>query len=180
MITRERLQELIEQDAIIYIIKAEPFIAGYVNELKIVPIALNNCYGISTEKYNKKYNCKPQFYRNAFVCETICDADKVFETKEEAEWYLKFGNITRTETLSLPSWEELKQKISSNGYGNKTIVNFDNYIFEYKRTKTQVVLGINLGCETLFYGELTLANYTDACELAKKLFLGQEKSTDTR
>ena len=43
MITRERLQELIEQDAIIYIIKAEPFIAGYVNELKIVPIALNNC-----------------------------------------------------------------------------------------------------------------------------------------
>ena len=30
-------------------------------------------------------------------------------TKEEAEWELEFGNITRTETLRLPTFEEIKK-----------------------------------------------------------------------
>ena len=31
--------------------------------------------------------------------------NNVFATKEEAEWQLEFGNITRTEKLELPTWE---------------------------------------------------------------------------
>lgn len=34
-----------------------------------------------------------------------------YNIKEEAaEWHKEFGNITRTETLKLPTWEELKNK----------------------------------------------------------------------
>lgn len=118
-----------------------------------------------------------QIIDNILYCGSeIVSLGNLFETKEKAEWELEFGNITRIETLSLPSWEELQNKIQSNGFGNKIIANFDSYVFEYKRSlKNSVVIGINLGSETLYYGDLTKDNYIEACKLAKKLFLGEVK-----
>ena len=172
MITKKRLEELIEQGATIYIIKTEPFIAGYVNKLKVVPITLNNCYGISTEKYNKKHNCKPQFYYSAFVFEDICDVDKVFETKEEAEWYLKFGNITRTETLSLPTFEEIIKEIGMNGTYNIEFTSkneWDECTLSVCTARQYIIV------EGYKHWDLTKANYLEACEICRKLFLGEEE-----
>ena len=33
----------------------------------------------------------------------------VYENKEEAEWVAEFGNVTRTEKLELPTWEQFKK-----------------------------------------------------------------------
>ena len=110
------------------------------------------------------------------VYRNIYDIKYLFENKEEFDWLLEFGNIQRTETLSLPTWEDMQNKIQSNGFGNKVIANFDSYVFEYKKSlNLQVVIGINLGSETLYYGDLTKENYLEACRLAKKLFLGEKE-----
>ena len=83
MITKERLQELIEQGATIYEVK-------YNN---INPVSLKNKIRFISKKYsvvvfeprpNEKYKHHKYF-------------DKLFETKEEAEWHKEFSRIERTE-----------------------------------------------------------------------------------
>lgn len=167
MITKERLEELIKEKALIF----------YILNNSVALLRLNNSYGISVEEYNKKYNCKPQFYHSGYVFQNICDADKIFETKEEAEWYLEFGNIQRTETLSLPSWEEF--------YAGKSIcfktrnIEYRLYIYTINERTNNCRIMISADKYDLDWFEfekpLTKENYTEACRLAKKLFLGEKE-----
>ena len=110
MITKERFEDLIKN----------------ADENSII-------WGVTDYTYHKsKPNLKidyfkllniPSFYKNNidkfFEMENNTE---FFETKEEAEWELEFGNITRTERLSLPSWEEFNNSGESvvfrDVYGN--------------------------------------------------------------
>lgn len=83
MISKQRLKELIRQGALIF----------YILNNSVALLRLDNSYGISMEEYNKEHNCKPQFYHSGHVYQDICDADKIFETKEEAEAKAKLKEL---------------------------------------------------------------------------------------
>ena len=103
-----------------------------------------------------------------------------FDTKEEAEWQIEFGNITRTETLELPTWEDLQSKT-------------EHYIrFNTKRwTKCWLAIDMpyknDVGKILITYADtdnnyhiiydkrLTKENYTRACRKCKELFLGEKE-----
>ena len=107
--------------------------------------------------------------------------DKLFETKEEAEWHKEFGCLERTERLELPTWEEFNKK---------------GYVEFFSEDKTKLVLEKTLTIDydrepisyyvleividdynhtLLFEAEYTKENYTLACRKAKELFLGEKK-----
>lgn len=99
----------------------------------------------------------------------------IFETKEEAEWALEFGNITRTETLILPTWEEfIKEK--SVCFKTKNI-EYRLYIYTInaKTNNCRIMISADEYNYDRFVFEkpLTKENYIDACRLCKQLFLGE-------
>lgn len=154
MITKERLKELIQQRATVY--------ANGYGELKLIPendIEIyangNNSYILYALEPNRKY--KNEIF-----------AEELFETKEDAEFAEEFQNITRTETLSLPKFEELKK--------------FERFEFKAKdghRYTIHYISGFNTLAitgiiENKYYGEATKEHYLEACKIAKKLFLGEK------
>ena len=104
MITKERLQELIEQGATIYIGFGSP------------------CYEIIIDK---TWNIEKDTHlkRGSFYVQLKF----LFETKEDAEEYAEFGNITRTERLELPSWGEVNHKERIFVYKFHIKDNFDGF-----------------------------------------------------
>lgn len=148
-ITRERLEELIEKGVEIYSIYESPF-------------------------------DKP--------CVSYIELDKLFETKAEVEFVAKYKNIERTEYLDLPTWEEAEidklVEISNNqNYSWYLIKSFtdkkNNEMFEFSLSKDddQFYLSVNNedgSYKDLFCKPLTYENYLQACELCKKLFIGEE------
>lgn len=152
MITKERLEELIKQGATIY-----TTYGGYISEIN-----LHRKYDYSTD--NHLFEADIVAGETGFRKYTF---NILFETKEEAEWNLEFGNITRTEQLKLPTWEEFLKldKI---------------YSFRTKYGKVAVMFSDN---NTLFVEDeewnilrqpLTKENYTLACRKCKELFLGED------
>ena len=157
MIKPDRLKELIEQEAIIYdIFKCDI----YAIDLKVA------------EYYDVPDYI--EYINNYYQCRLTRNCDDLFETKEEAEWYLEFCNITREEKLVLPSWAEFKENCNfptihcKNGKtANFTVSN--SYLEIYKDSDDGY-------CEKKIYGKpLTKENYIDACRLCKQLFLGEEE-----
>ena len=84
MIEKNRLEELIEQGATVY-------------------MANRYTEGIFLDKRNFEVTDKELIFKYKIYAVLLED---LFETKEDAEEYAEFGNITRTERLELPSWEE--------------------------------------------------------------------------
>ena len=154
MIEKKRLEELIEQGATIYEVK-------YNN---INPVSLTNKIRFISEKYpvivfeprpNEKYKHHKYF-------------DKLFETKEEAEWHKEFGCIERTETLELPTWEEF--------------IEMEEVCFWKKNHRQTVIrvlgtkyIAVETSYERFFIGDLTKESYIKACRKAKELFLGKQE-----
>ena len=155
MIEKERLEELIEQGATIYEVK-------YNN---INPVSLAN-------------KIRDVYYKNGVIAVEPRPDEKylhhkyfkrLFETKEDAEFALEFQNITRTETLNLPTWEELNiiDEIKIYGeYGKRYIVQVDEY---------DISIYASDGYDFILYKrfERTKKNYIKACTIARKLFLGE-------
>ena len=168
MIEKQRLEELIEQGATIWVL--------YENKIyphKAKNIAVNG------------FNCVSMGF----------DFNHLFETKEEAEEYAEFGNITRTEKLELPSWEiieniiERKKRFGLNHsdrvlariitkdsiYYFKICKDLDLFTFELKQT----YIGEDL-CEELTsrfpvsLGKATKSNYDKVRRLCVKLFKGED------
>lgn len=166
MITKERLEELIEQETCIF----------YILNNSVAILRLNDSYGISVEKYNKEYNCKPQFYHSGYVYQDICDADKIFETKEEAEEYLEFGDIVREEKLKIDipfnEFCELDSLIVMFRieFTGKDGTSYMLYAFEHK----DIILWNKDDDERIVFNKpLTKENYNEVRRLCKRLFLGE-------
>ena len=151
MISKERLEELIEQGATIW---------GVYD------------YTYSYDKPNKKVehiNLDMFYHYYKDIEEFIMrqgDYCNLFETKEEAEWHREFGRVERTEKLELPTWEEFEEK--------KFIWFFDSHhkrcCLHYLNCNNKIF--INKGGEVIEIGDFTKENYTIACRKAKELFLG--------
>lgn len=135
-ISRERLEELIKEGATIYWV--------INNTIKELP-----------------YKDIPTFW----IKDIYNYFDRLlFETKEDAEWFLEFGNITRTEKLELPSWEEFWNSGKTIWFIGKDGGQYA--ISQYSR-------GILLNDE--YIGYLNKESYIKACHIAKKLFIGDER-----
>lgn len=93
--------------------------------------------------------------------------DNIYETKEDAEFAKEFKNITRTVTLTLPTFEELQQ------IGKFEFKSADGYRYDIfiVGTKKLILTGI---IENKYTGESTKENYIKLCKIAKKLFLGEK------
>ena len=98
----------------------------------------------------------------------IYETKYLFATREEAEWQLEFGNITRTEKLELPTWEKM-QEIERFDFKGKDGHRYTMYFISGFRT-----LAITGIIRNEYYGEATYENYLEACRICKKLFLGEE------
>lgn len=160
MITPGRLKRLIKQEATIY------------NRYGEIKLKRENGYYYDVDDclmFMKETNNAEDKVEYAWECGFL------FENKEDAEWELEFGNITRTETLKLPRWEEIYEVANKNilymrgGYigtieGNR-YPNFDERKIIIKKIWSDAIL---------FNKPLTKENYIEACRLCKKLFLGEK------
>lgn len=155
MITKERLVELIEQGATIY--------GKIYGDILAIELSKKNKPEI---KYDDRLDvyCTSNEWRNKMQFCYLC------ETKEEAEWELEFGNITRTETLKLPKWEEFNK----NSYFQFVSKDMSNVVLaESSYLEINEYIDGEF-VQTFFHKEMNKENYIEACKLAKKLFLGEE------
>lgn len=151
MIARERLEQLIEKGAEIW--------------------------HLCGRKDIRKTNARdiPTHYRLNNFKDWELYKEYYFETKEDAEEYAEFGNITRTEKLELPSWEDVKKDSETLKYGTYTIAEY-KHLFSLnlkilKYFPTQIVLFT----DTEKYGwNLSRENYNEARRLCVKLFKGED------
>lgn len=169
MISKKRLKELIKQKATIWSVDWDKII---LNE------------------NSKICKCYSDFAKNNLVeyclyalveCDNVyhdMDCDTLYETEEEMNWQLEFGNITRTETLNFPTWEELQNKKEFYlGFNNKEgIVRYYLAIdMPYQKDYGAILISYsdtNNDTVICFDKIATKENYTLACRKAKELFLG--------
>ena len=155
MISKERLEELIEQGATIYSNEYGEIQLIKENDLSLYENGQNN-YILYALEPNKKYHNE------------IFDED-LFETEEEAKWFAEFGCVERTERLELPTWEEVSRDLENAPVGNYVIKSSDGWSLEYVKYNETV---IGLYSEYVWSEwEATKENYTLACRKAKELFL---------
>lgn len=162
-ITKERLQELIKQGATIWEYNYEPFIAGYSSIIHINPLQLDtNCYIEDDKLYTQRAEERSDF--DIFEAEL----KDIFETRKQAEWYLKY-HATRTEELDLPTWEEPKADQIT------TFMCKDHREARLYVSKFYNCVCIEIGDWTEFREEYSEENYIKACDLCVKLFKGEEE-----
>lgn len=147
MITKERIKKLADLEKTIYEVKyyninpvnLEPGIKIYKDCIK-VPARLEGRYGVH------------KYYKN------------LFETFEEAQEYLDYGDISRTETLTIPTYEQYKKNPIFNFYS------FDHKIVNVYGDKKIVICKDSL---VIFSEKLNEENYTKVRKQCKELFLGE-------
>lgn len=156
MIKKERLEELIEQIADIFVVMSfGVYTHKLTREYKF------GDYGVGVVKYGK-------------VSERWAYED-LFETKEDAEEYAEFGNITRTERLELPNWEEFN-KVSTFTFRRKDGTDMEIAIWHNCPDDDCKTIKITLSYDwtaCCFEKPLTRENYNDARRLCIKLFKGE-------
>ena len=155
MISKERLEELIEQ------------------EKQVWKIYKDTCQGV--------YQVPAGLFGVGFssqVDETT-PFNELFETKEQAEWYKEFGCIERTDYLDLPTWEEIQKCSLYTLYFN----NKELYLYRVYFNREAEMITIEeqneeyLECFTKIEElPLTKENYILACRKAKELFLGEKEN----
>lgn len=156
MISKERLEKLIEQCATVY----DPdTLWDSIGEIK-----LNKNMKIKNGRLDGDLG---DLGLEGAMCSCSIPLNDLVETKEEAEWHLEFGNITRTERLELPTWEEFDEEKFIWFVDKKQnqcclyYLNIANKIF------------INVSGEVIEIGDLTKENYILACRKCRELFLGE-------
>ena len=165
MISKEKLQELIDKKERAYYMQQYD-INGVWIKLENVSIEENNYQELVLRNNGEGwyFSCLQSYPVNSLPLRDL------YGTQEDAEFAKKFKNIERTEILNLPTFEELKK--------------FERFDFKakdgYKYTihfisgfNTLAITGI---IENKYYGEATKENYLEACKIAKKIFLGEDKN----
>lgn len=157
MIEKERLEELIEQGAIIY--AYNPLIRKTIIKVRL------NKYIFFYKNRNKALS-----YWLDKELETDRDVgylEELFETKEDAEEYAEFGNITIIERLELPNWKEFLKQETAFMFKSKT----GQIISLFKDDNTIYIEDENWN---ILRKSLTRENYNEARRICVKLFKGEE------
>lgn len=168
MISKERLEELIEQGATIYV-RDIYNVVGSIDFCEYEGRIFKNCFQFRVKikpNLSNYYGCEPNWSDDILL-------ENIFETKEDAKWYKEFGCIERTERLELPTWEEFYNGefchfISKECKYSLSPDLIHNTIFLY-----ECVWGGGFYIHSRW--ELTKENYTLACRKCKELFLGEKK-----
>ena len=163
MITKERLEELIEQGATIYSTDTKMY--GLVKWLE-----LEN--KLERLEFNKDGEVKLFIIDNGWW--HWFNLKDLYEDLEDVKWHKEFGCIERTERLELPTWEEFKNKKTKHVcfMSKDTFCFFE--LYEDKQKNRLILLDHDCDYE-YFNEELTKENYTTACGLCKEFFLGEKK-----
>jgi len=157
MITKERLEELIEQGATIYQIRDNMIVD----------------YQLCTYNYLEDNDLIYENVITNYFRRWIGKLENLFETKEDAEWELKM-TATRTETLKLPSFNELQTK--KEYYKNFALYFHLAIDMPYKKDVGAVIISQNDlkgNSYIIFDKPLTKENYIEACKLCLRLFKGE-------
>lgn len=158
MIEKERLEEFIQNKTVIYNIAKGQDGTRWLRTLDVNDI-------IDIEEKFIYY--VPDEYPE------IANFSDLFETKEDAEFALRFQNILRTEELNLPTFEEFCKNtffaFTAYNYRYALCIDYDGSLVvgEYDEYENY------FPGEEINYGELTKENYLKACELCRKLYLGE-------
>ena len=157
MISEERLNDIINKKETVWVV-----------------------YSITPEK-NGVVEMTAKRYENlikpAIILQAAYGLKNLFETEEAAEFASKFQNITQTETLDLTLFEDLPE------YFDISFVRFDKeldcyIIYElYTKFNEICILFRNIteeASDCIFREPRTKENYIKACEMARKLFLGEK------
>ena len=166
MIEKSRLEELIKQGATIYEAKY-----GKVNPIDLAKQKVR----FISEKMNmidfepsteEKYLNHKYFHR-------------LFETRKQAEWALKYQRIPRTEYLDLPTWEELITDDKYKYHYGLSFFDFDNYrliaCIPTEDDNTEFIgIDVDRNTELYHWDKATEENYEKACDLCVKLFKGEK------
>lgn len=160
MVTKERLEELMRNCAVIYGIEFDKIESYDLSDedICISPAEFGD-YGL------RIFNSLGYWNDVRF--------ENLFESKKEAEWYKEFGCIQRTEQLKLPTWQEFKnQKIHTVCFFSKnTNCFFEMFIHE----KNNKLVLYDHDCDYKYFNDIaTKENYIKACRIAKAHFLGEE------
>lgn len=145
MISEKRLEDIIQNKGTLWCV--DKFHNPY--KLRVIPITL-----------------KKEFIK-------LWGEENLFATEEEAKEFLKYGNITRTEKLELPMWEEF----CSDKRIEFTAQNKYSYICEwvtYSDLGKTIIIYRPLIKGEIFKEPLTRENYDKARDLCIKLFRGEE------
>lgn len=160
MITKERLEELIEHGATIY---TPDDVWQTIGEIYLE----KKCY-ISEDDRLRNEKITYEDLPNATAMYSI-PLEDLFETKEDAKFDLRFKRIPRTEYLDLPTWEEFTKE--------RDMEEFGFYSKYHKYTTLKVIsdkyLAVEDNWERYYTSELTEENYIKACEMCRKLWLGE-------
>lgn len=147
-ISRERLEELIEQGATIYVVNNKVVFEEKLNKHYTHDV-LKDCvcwWGIPRKRW---------FFKD------------IFETKAEAEWVVKM-HTARTEYFEPPTWEEFEKEHKPYRFISKSGLRETIYIFDKNIHNKLLSSGSRL------FGKPTKENYIKAVEYARKLFEGEK------
>lgn len=157
MITRERLEELIEQGATIW-----------HNEWEEIKLDKNTCEICEVQSVTGKHISWCLYFEyewNNTKQHTTVHINELEEDVETSKWHYEM-DCERTERLTLPTWEEF--------------IEMEEFCFFQKNHKQTIIrvlgtkyLGVETNFERYYTGDLTKENYIKACRKAKELFLGE-------
>lgn len=160
MITRKRLQELIDKKEKIYY-KTKYEIPGYWVPLENVLIRKNIC--------DELVLVNDKDYWNFCHQDTKCiSLDDLYETEEDSNEFFKYGNITKT--LKFPF-------VSYNDFLRGKTIEVENVVSVSKATKFDcIVIWDMVKGKQQIIDYATRENYHKALDIARNLFLGVDKN----
>ena len=163
MITKERLEELLEENSTIY-----TTYGGYVSEIN-----LDFLSDYIEGNYLFEANLVAQEINHIQYTFNI-----LFETKEDAKFASKYQNISRIDYLNLPTYEEFIKNYQS--FGDDLIPDEKCVIFTCKdgvyslyACDNEIWVGKDTDGSVMFHKELNRDNYIEACDICVKLFKGE-------
>lgn len=154
MISEERLSIIIQEKGEVWCI------SKYHMPYRVIPVIFDG---------------KPKIEPHSFI--TGWGAKNIYETKEEAEECLTYGNITRTEKFPYVSWEEFN-KVYSFAFESKERIMLEVAIWFNSESgddiKTIRITNLNDWNICYFEQPLTRENYHKALDLCVKLWKGEK------
>lgn len=170
MIAKERLEELIGQGATIW-----------NNEWEEIKLDKKNHCVCEVKTLDGKHICWCLCFEYEYEGEksrTELELDDLEEDVETAKWHYEM-DCERTEKLVLPTWEEfLNKNVGIHFYKNGCEYGLHKarYSEDDENPDWRVEIYRDYDSfdydDELFSKSLTKENYTEACRLARKLFLG--------
>lgn len=164
-ITRERLKELINNRQPLW------SFAYYMDGTKDVCRFNPKAYHIDNDNDMMRYNYGDELY---------IKFEDLFEIEEDAKFALRYKRIPHTEYLDLPTWKEIKNKenykitfwVKDKYYD--FLCNWNSYRSHHYLSITENYMVDEEWCwVNLLEKSFDESNYLFACEICRKLFLGE-------